>query len=159
MQKREKYVGENTQICRDGDLCLDLADDRVRCVSRNNLGVVQHVELLGGIATRIQKDSLFASGVVGQELEIMLRNFYGPNEMNEVLTLVTSRTCPSITTQTSSFLLCLATSARVYSPEVAGAGGAGADAAGVVEGGLSWLTRAPNRPPAFWTALDVAWSR
>ena len=74
------------------DLCLDLANDRLRCISRNNLGIVQHVEFLGGIATRIQKDSLLASRVVGQELKSTSSNFYGSNEMNGILTLVTSRT-------------------------------------------------------------------
>lgn len=78
MQKRAGYVGckENTSVYRDGVLlfehnylCLDLANDRFRCISRNNLGVVQHVELLGGITAGVQKDGLLASRVVRQELK------------------------------------------------------------------------------------------
>jgi len=67
---------ETTNVYRDGVLlfehsylCLDLANDRVRCISRNNLGVMQHVELLSGIATGVEKDSLLASRVVWQKLK------------------------------------------------------------------------------------------
>lgn len=60
-----------TQEVYSSHLGLDLADDGVRSVSGDDLGVVKHVELLGGIATSVQKDGLLASGVVSEEL---LRN-------------------------------------------------------------------------------------
>lgn len=50
------------------DLCLDLANHGVSSISRNDLGVVQHVELLCGIATGVEKDGLLASRVVRKEL-------------------------------------------------------------------------------------------
>ena len=74
MRQRAGYVEckKNTnvyQLFEHSYLRLDLANDRVRCISRNNLGVMQHVELLSSIATGVQKDSLLASRVVWQKLK------------------------------------------------------------------------------------------
>lgn len=49
------------------NLGLDLANDRVRGVSGNDLGVVKHVELLGSITAGIEQDGLLSSGVVAEE--------------------------------------------------------------------------------------------
>jgi hypothetical protein len=48
-------------------LFLEGTNDRVRGISWNDLGVVKHVELLGGVAPCIEHDSLLSSWVVRQE--------------------------------------------------------------------------------------------
>ena len=48
-------------------LLLQCADDGVGRVSRDDLGVVEHVELLRRVAAGIEKDGLLTSRVVGKE--------------------------------------------------------------------------------------------
>ena len=54
------------QISTD-DLLLQRADNRIWGVSWNDLGVVEHVELLGGVAAGVEHDGLLSSWVVWQE--------------------------------------------------------------------------------------------
>lgn len=49
------------------DLLLQGADDRVGGVSWDDLGVVKHVKLLGGVATGVEHDSFLSSWMVWQE--------------------------------------------------------------------------------------------
>src|SRR6188768_3458589 len=53
---------------RSHPLRLHLADYRVRCISGNDLGVVQHVELLCGVTAGVQHNGLLASRVVSEEV-------------------------------------------------------------------------------------------
>lgn len=48
-------------------LWLDFANDRIRCISGNYLGVMQHVEFLSGITASIEEDGLLSSGVIREE--------------------------------------------------------------------------------------------
>lgn len=48
-------------------LLLQVPNDRVRRISRNDLRVMQHVELLRRVPAGIQQDRLLSSRVIGQE--------------------------------------------------------------------------------------------
>lgn len=72
LSKRAGYVivfstGTTQQRFRVARLLLQCADDRVRCVSRDDLRVVEHVELLRRITARVEKNRLCASRVVWEE--------------------------------------------------------------------------------------------
>lgn len=49
------------------ELLLEGTNDRVRGISWNDLGIVKHVELLGGVTPCIEHDSLLSSRMVRQE--------------------------------------------------------------------------------------------
>ena len=60
---------KNTSAAVNNLWLLDLANDRFRSVSGDDLRVVKHVELLCSISAGVEEDSLLSSGVVRKELE------------------------------------------------------------------------------------------
>jgi hypothetical protein len=80
------------------------------------LWIMQHIKLLSSVSSSIKKDSFLPSRVIRKELYAPPSAVVDFRTIKKRQTFVTSNTCPSIITQTSSFLLCLATSSAVYAP-------------------------------------------
>lgn len=63
-----KGISKNTSVAVKHLWLLDLANDRLRSVSGDDLCVVEHVEFLCSISAGVKEDGLLSSRVVRKEL-------------------------------------------------------------------------------------------